>query len=737
MLRELNTTIAYGSAIWNHLRTSQYDYSKTTKLLSLLSIAENTILSITNSIIIRNRINSIHITTHPFSNLIEFYSAPIPSYRVSSTSVKHQILEYQKNPDIFKPYYWNNFFAPLFCLGSMTDTDTEDMQDEVEEASISSSRRSVTSTSKTRSESFTVNDTGIKKLSELVVAQLNYDKDRQREAEGVDIPKIGFISASDTAHAPMTQEDNILWKYRLTLYRRRNASAHTLSMLDLFKSFSYELFYKDKQATILPLASEHSTFTHITSPKQVQAMDLSRMKIYFRPWAKNQSKSLSGEFFIQSVIHPDNFRDALTMGEWLVAHEYEARLSISQNEEMRVIGCLLYSNHFINRDLLTTAIMDDKEWNPEDEDDYGKFHISLRNFSSDSKETSIRILFVSAEVSRMEKMTNFFSSLYDGSAKRYPYCTPFLFIPLYKCNLSSEFRSQLIRMHQDRIGEQVTAITIKGWRSLSSPILVQAPDGSTLPSTVKELLLSLPASQGMVTPYLFTNIEPQANSDFFLAVYASANEALLEERLKSLSKDIHTLLAPGEITKFFIDPLRGLTFGKDIRQYTIGNQASQITSPSSAMQLQRLNQLVRSPPTKRSSPRETLRSTRSKPDEFSSRATATTTSYSGVTQMNRTSFSSPTTSFSSSTATHEYSITIERRFVSIETTLQQQQQQQDQMNIKLDTLDQTSTESNALLKQMMEDMKINSTNRGSKRDKPSGEEDGTQDANMGIQKIHP
>ena len=75
--------------------------------------------------------------------------------------------------------------------------------------------------------------------------------------------------------------------------------------------------------------------------------------------------------------------------------------------------------------------------------------------------------------------------------------------------------------------------------------------------------------------------------------------------------------------------------------------------------------------------------------------------------------------------------------MSIETTLQQQQQQQDQMNIKLDTLDQTSTESNALLKQMMEDMKINSTNRGSKRDKPSGEEDGTQDANMGIQKIHP
>jgi len=149
------------------------------------------------------------------------------------------------------------------------------------------------------------------------------------------------------------------------------------------------------------------------------------------------------------------------------------------------------------------------------------FHLSLRNFSADNRET-IRILFVSAEVSKMEKMTIFFSSLYDGSAKRYPYCTPLLFFPYNKCNLSSEFRAQLFRMHGDRVGEEVTATTMKRWRSLDSTILLQAPDGSKTPSTVKELLLSLPASPGLVTPYVVTNIEPQANSDFFLAVYASA-----------------------------------------------------------------------------------------------------------------------------------------------------------------------------------------------------------------------
>jgi len=336
--------------------------------------------------------------------------------------------------------------------------------------------------------------------------------------------------------------------------------------------------------------------------------------------------------------------------------------------------------------------------------------------------TSIRIIFVSAEVSKMEKMTEFFSSLYDGSVKRYPYCTPLLFVPLYRCTLSSEFRAQLIRMHKDRIGEEVTATTIKGWRSLDSPILLQAPDGSTERSTVKELLLSLPASPGMVTPYLFTNIEPQTNSDFFLAVYATANEDYLDERLRSLSKDIHKLLAPGEAHKFFSDPARGLSFGKNIRQYITGNQDMQTASHNSAMQLQRLTNMVRSTPVKRNSPSVTPRITRPKPGDSTSRTSATTTSYSGVTQLNTTSFSSPTTSFTSSSEKHEFSITIERRFVALEVQARQTKEQQKEMSLKLDVLDDVAHESNVLIKQMMHDLNIRPVeraSRGSKRDKPS------------------
>ena len=188
---------------------------------------------------------------------------------------------------------------------------------------------------------------------------------------------------------------------------------------------------------------------------------------------------------------------------------------------------------------------------------------------------------------------------------------------------------------------------------------------------------------------------------------------------------------------FFVDSHRGFSFGKEVKQYISSLVKVQNPSSSTAVQLQRLNQMVRSPSTKRQSPLATPRITRHKPVDSSSRATATTASYSGVTQMNTTSFSSPTTSYSSSTTTHEISITVERRLVAVETRLDVQQQQQDEMNTKLDSLDEIAQESNVMLKQMMADMNITKGGRGAKRDKPSGNEADDQDATMGTPRQFP
>mmetsp|Transcript_15431 Transcript_15431/g.21993 ORF Transcript_15431/g.21993 Transcript_15431/m.21993 type:complete len:242 (-) Transcript_15431:2611-3336(-) len=241
----------------------------------------------------------------------------------------------------------------------------------------------------------------------------------------------------------------------------------------------------------------------------------------------------------------------------------------------------------------------------------------------------------------------------------------------------------------------------------------------------------------MTSPFLFSHIEPQVNSEFHLAVYDASNEALMEARLQALTKDVHKLLAPGESDKFFMDPTIGFIFGRNIRQFVAGNQTMQNNiSPSSAQQLQRISQMVRSPSVKRTSASVTSRSTRQKPIELSTSTTAMTASYSGVTKTNTTSFSTPTNSFTSSTATTEYSVTVERRFVSIETTLRYQQQQQDEMNVKLDLVDETSMETNVLLKQMMEEMKITPALRGTKRGNPT-DDDSNHDAGMEIQKLLP
>jgi len=64
--------------------------------------------------------------------------------------------------------------------------------------------------------------------------------------------------------------------------------------------------------------------------------------------------------------------------------------------------------------------------------------------------------------------------------------------------------------------------------------------------------------------------------------------------------------------------------------------------------------------------------------------------------------------------------------------MQRQQQQQDEMNGRLDSIDEVAHESNTLLKQMMADLKLSPVARGAKHDKPSVSAEGDQDETMGI-----
>ena len=142
----------------------------------------------------------------------------------------------------------------------------------MEDESSVLSQATAVSTSKTssdRSKMLSVADTSIAKISRIVEEQLAIDRETQVAAGSSTHNHRGFISPSDTIHAPTTQENSSVYRYRITLFQRRNASTHPTFMLDLFKSFALELLYKDKQAAILPIAQEHASFTSVTSVRQV------------------------------------------------------------------------------------------------------------------------------------------------------------------------------------------------------------------------------------------------------------------------------------------------------------------------------------------------------------------------------------------------------------------------------------------------------------------------------------
>lgn len=172
--------------------------------------------------------------------------------------------------------------------------------------------------------------------------------------------------------------------------------------------------------------------------------------------------------------------------------------------------------------------------------------------------------------------------------------------------------------------------------------------------------------------------------------------------------------------------MRGISFGgRDVPQFVLSNSTLPTIPPSSTLQLQRLNQLIRSPSTKhRASSNVDSRPTRQRsvtsPSTSSEATTQSTMSYAGIMQTNTRSTMNTypsSTLTSSSTTTTEISLTVERRFVQIETTIREQKLQQDEMSIKLDSVDATSTESNQLIKQLLDEMKIGSRSASGQRSK--------------------
>jgi hypothetical protein len=108
--------------------------------------------------------------------------------------------------------------------------------------------------------------------------------------------------------------------------------------------------------------------------------------------------------------------------------------------------------------------------------------------------------------------------------------------------------------------EDVTAI--HGLQDLNTEITLK---GGTKTS-IRMLLKSLPATQGMQCNRLFHIINPNAGNTCTIATFQKADKAYIEQWKLSLEQGKKSVLEKGEASKVFIDEVDGIWFGGTVKQ---------------------------------------------------------------------------------------------------------------------------------------------------------------------------
>jgi hypothetical protein len=231
------------------------------------------------------------------------------------------------------------------------------------------------------------------------------------------------------------------------------------------------------------------------------------------------------------------------------------RLCPSNAEEMVKIGMLCYSSIFTFRDDLKLAIMSHEAWCPIDPLHPPIFDLFVGEFNSSSKKT--KMLFVSAEKSKQNEVTTLFKDIYDGSQKSYPNGSMMVFIPISDLyNSSPDFRTKLLFNHDKYIGDE-TLFCIGVFNNLNN--LVHLKNGKSI--SLRLLLKSIPASEGMSRPQLFQQVEPNHGATVTIVTFQDRDKELVLARQETLDEEIRSVIAPGQESQVFINDLDGIWFG--------------------------------------------------------------------------------------------------------------------------------------------------------------------------------
>jgi hypothetical protein len=170
-----------------------------------------------------------------------------------------------------------------------------------------------------------------------------------------------------------------------------------------------------------------------------------------------------------------------------------------------------------------------------------------------------------------------------------------VFLPLTEGSLyTPEERHRFIFNHESFLGNEA-ALCIGGLNDLNTLIKLK----NDQETTIRMLLKSIPATQGMSRPQLFQFVEPNSSGMVTLASYQECDKALVEERKLTLEQELRQVLSAGEENKLFRNDEDGIWFGSVLKNKNGRIITAQQPNRHIIEHKNHLNSIMLTPPQKR------------------------------------------------------------------------------------------------------------------------------------------
>jgi len=166
-----------------------------------------------------------------------------------------------------------------------------------------------------------------------------------------------------------------------------------------------------------------------------------------------------------------------------------------------------------------------------------------------------------------------------------------LFIPLSNTiHYDNLYRQKIIFNHEQYLGEE-DILAIHGLANLDTTLTLKDQQVITL----RILLKSLPATQGMSRSQVFQVVETNPMGSVVLATFQQADREYVLARRSSLEQELRSVLQDGENSKMFLSELEGLWF--DTMSKKKGKSwVVQTTSKQVQDRIRHTNMILSSPP---------------------------------------------------------------------------------------------------------------------------------------------